>query len=178
MQHPTNTVKNAKGEEEPEILKYCAYHQPTCVGEHDDDDHAPECKTPNSYALCSECIMQGGKPIPIVITPRSAPGVAPVSIETKLKKLALQSGEGGENEDGEGGTEPKDAIDLSCITEKTRCFWKPGNGNMRGYVCKNYVYMNPETKALMATCPWHVKLCIRSHPEGGGTVAYYAHLRP
>ena len=155
-------MKAPDGSNVPEILKFCAYHTTSCVGEHEEDNELPKVKIPNQHALCSECLVQKGHGQQMAITPRSAPGVAPVTLESAARKLEQAK-----------ANKEDDKLMESLLTEKSRCSWKPNHeelmGPMKEFICKNFVFRNPETKQLMPTCAMHVKLCIRVH-DGGGVI--------
>jgi hypothetical protein len=56
------------------------------------------------------------------------------------------------------------------LTEDSTCNWRPDAQEsltqMKGYICKNKVYRNPETRILYHTCSMHIKFCIKKHPPG------------
>jgi len=157
QRHPTlktTTTSSSDGEEGggvPVILKYCAYHTPTCVGEHDEDANPPPVKSPNMHGLCTQCIMNKkdiDKSIPS-FTFLTAPGVCPVNLMVAAAKAAsIQATVAADKEEDE-------------LQEGKICGWKPSKKesltNVKDYMCKNVIYKNPESKALIPFCAMHGK---------------------
>ena len=149
----------------PEILKFCSYHTHNCVGDHEGIE-GPKIKMPNALGLCTECYgsaQQSNEKL-TPLSPRSVPGVAPVSVENQLKKLITEAEEKKEMEEAEKMA--------NALTERTRCKWKPNKEekttDAKFYTCTSYIMRNPVTNALMHTCALHVRVCIRAHVDPAG----------
>lgn len=156
MSHPNRFIQNKRGEDIPEVLPHCAFHSLYCVGKHDSDP--PRIRVPNAEALCNECYMLKFKTLPPKFSIITAPGVVQ-AVDKKDVKAGEKAGSiASLSDEGEIHEE---------LSENTYCCWRPSAEEsltrMRGYICRNHVYRNPYTKALMRTCAMHIKSCIRQH---------------
>ncbi len=165
QEHPYIMTKSTTGEDVLKVLGYCVYHVKECIGldhrqEIESGSEAPVVKICNSEALCTECYMTKlGKAVPNM-SDQGVPGVAPVTLQKTSKTAGLSE---------------QDFDDThESLTEDAKCNWRPSKVDsetiLRGYICKNVIMRNPETNALIPTCGWHVKQCVRSHSDGSGVI--------
>jgi hypothetical protein len=157
-----------------------------CVGEHE-GDFPPKVQTPNPLGLCTECYVHRMKMPPPFLEAWMSPGVVPVEEENSDKKVSSvadhKSSHGKNNSElivpssGLSSITVKEDVkvdDLESDEEVILCNWRPSAeeslGPMRGYVCCNPVFRNPNTKAQLKTCAMHVRYCIMTHTVGSGQV--------
>ena len=166
QRHPYLVVYKPSGEETPKILKYCGYHQPKCI---DIDVHEAEGDPPlldpsnaNMYGYCNLC-LKTAKDVDTSIpssTADTAPGVTPVDIALEAQKSAA--------------AEAAKEDDKFQLHEGMICRWKPNQKesltHVREYVCKNVIYRNPVTGALIPYCAMHAKGCVMDHGTDGGII--------
>lgn len=92
----------------------------------------------------------------------SAPGVAPVNVEVMLAKVAA----------AEQALEERQKMD--SLQEGMICQWRPSPSEslteMKGYICQNVIFKNPETNALIPYCAYHAKRCVKKHDESSGEI--------
>ena len=163
VSHPYMMTKNVAGEEVAKVMGFCTYHMKECISmdhKNNKGDAPPALKALNSEAFCAECYMAKlGKKIP-PMKPEGAPGVAPVTLQPTGKRTM---------DDDESVTEEKELTEITC------CCWRPSKLEsetiLRGYICKAVIIRSPETNALINTCGYHVKQCLRIHTEGSGVVS-------
>ena len=133
----------------PDLLRTCAYHAVTCVGDH--GDRVVKIKIANEGAFCNECYIHHHKRQPAPIGEFQIPGVSRSNAKTQAALAAMEENLFSEAEE--------------MITENTPCAWKPDRKvtRERGLVCTNTVLRNPETRALEPCCGWHATACVLTH---------------
>lgn len=173
-------MKNARGQEVPVYTAQCAYHVYSCLGDHE-EDYPPKVAIPNADGLCMECFYHKHKHAPPKITLDTAPNVydpkkkIPTNIlENNDKKSESQSQIGSTTNATEKALlDDKNLIQESQLNADSICCWVPSVeesfGEMRGYICKNKVFYNPETRQYLPTCAMHIKTCIKSHIDSPDT---------
>ena len=162
--------KDKRGNDEPEYVAFCSYHVPSCLGDHN-PMAIPKISIPNSDGLCNECFLHKNKTLPPKAEPNAVPGLRTVD-EESLSEV-------GESVDGSSVTnvpikrETAEAVTEDVIEElsdESICNWRPDAQEsltkMKGYICKNKVHRNPETRILYPTCALHIKFCIKKHAPG------------
>jgi hypothetical protein len=162
--------KDKRGEDEPEYIAHCDFHTMSCLGEHS-PMAIPKVITPNIEGLCNECYMHKHKLMPPKAEANAVPGLRTVeddvgsdddTDETSVKNTAILKRNKVEEEEEE--------VKEVELTEDSTCNWRPDAQEsltqMKGYICKNKVYRNPETRILYHTCSMHIKFCIKKHPPG------------
>ena len=180
-------------------LSYCAFHQPNCVNisAHNDDINV-SIKFPNPITLCTECYMAKLKNPPPKLPVTAIPGRTLIQLVyiymcsvllyniylfnyiyfIWLTISGLLTGDGKPLYDAR--TTDADTASASLQEEKENdelvpdCHWKPNAveslTEKRGYICKNKVFRNPYTKALLPFCPMHLKTCVKIHSGGDGVI--------
>lgn len=141
---PVKTVKDKYGKDIPIIYPECVYHISRCTG----PEHiglGPLINIPNADGYCTQCYFTKYKKKVPTLTPELCPGVCPCIIV--------------------------DSNDAPIIE---LCKWRPSTedsvSGLRGYICRNAVIRNPETKDLLSTCGLHVTFCLRSHIDNRGFI--------
>lgn len=165
--HPSKTILDDDNKTPiPVVMAHCQYHTPECIGQiHIDAGIPAKITAANREGLCGECYTNKTKSKVVGIALELVPGVRPLSlIVTKLDRK-----EG--NEYG-GGEQLLDAKGKP-LTEHSLCTWKPHvfDIEQRAYHCTNTVAKNPYTGALMRTCLYHTKVCVRHHAEQDNYIA-------
>ena len=165
--------QDKRGNDEPEFIAHCDFHAQSCLGEHD-RMAIPKVITPNSEGLCNECFLHKNKRLPPKAEANLVPGL----------RYVEEEGEGGSLRGSEDSSvknmtvikrhTPKEEEVVEILSEDSYCNWRPtaeeSLTEMKGYMCKNKVYRNPETRVLYHTCSMHIKICVKKHAPGTSCV--------
>jgi hypothetical protein len=162
--------KDKRGNDEPEYVAHCDFHVMSCLGEHS-PMAIPKVVTPNAEGLCNECFLHKNKTLPPKAEANMVPGLRTVEEDagsehgsegSSVKKTDVVIKRNVPREEEEEVAEE--------LTEDSCCNWRPDAQEsltqMKGYICKNKVYRNPETRVLYNTCNMHIKFCIKKHAPG------------